>query len=71
MSAPDPGGSGWLFVAIALAVPAGLEIVKRVLDYVLPPNRHLRGVEKFSRANDADDDAEGDCRAEPSLDPLD
>ncbi len=63
MSTPTPDGSdGWLFVAIALAVPAALELLKRIFDAILPPGRHFRGVERFTRRNDDEsvDDAEGD-----------
>ena len=57
---PDGGPGEWWPVIVAVGVPSVLEIVRRILDYVLPPGRHLPILDRHTVRDDADDDEEAD-----------
>ena len=60
-----PQGDGWWYVGVALAVPTGLEIAKRLVDYLLPPGRHLPAIDRFTRRDDADEDDDEEADSHP------
>ena len=42
----------WVAVWVGLGAPALLVVTKRLVDYVLPPDRHWPLLDRFSRPNE-------------------